>query len=382
LIAGRGFAQAPDDTVKFRAGVNLVVVPVVARTKDGQEVADLTKDAFSLFDNGKQIDIQRFTVERMMQNVAVARPAAASGGTGAESPSRPAAAAPMAIPDHFIAYLFDDLAIGNFGDLVWVRDGAMRHMTKLLPGDRAAIFTTSCETMLDFTDDREKLRQTVAKLQVLPIPICGTVVGQQNGSGPISPESLQLSLSATIAGVVQRMSNMPGQRSVVYVGYGISWRPDILEAVIHYALRTKVVIHTLDAHTLNPLGANADYSTAGMTNPQQLQNQLHNLDDALRRLGAQEGMVDLANGTGGTAVNNTNDADGAYRKLATPEWVYMLGFTPGEAAIDKQTNEVKAHKLKVKVKDSRKLSLLARPSYYPPLPGGQQGKQTERRPQP
>jgi hypothetical protein len=119
-----------------------------------------------------------------------------------------------------------------------------------------------------------------------------------------------------------------------------------------------------------------------MTNPQQLQNQLHNMDDALRWLGAQEGMVDLANGTGGTAVNNTNDADGAYRQMATPEWVYMLGFTPGEAAIDKQTNEMKAHKLRVKVKDSRKLSLLARPSYYPPLPAGQQGKQTERRSQP
>ena len=91
------------------------------------------------------------------------------------------------------------------------------------------------------------------------------------------------------------------------------------------------------------------------------------------RILAMQGLRELAHATGGTAVEGTNDAKGAYRKLATPEWVYMLGVTPGEAVVDKKTHEVKAHELKVKLTDQRKLSVQARQSYYPPAPAGEQG---------
>jgi len=61
------------------------------------------------------------------------------------------------------------MAFTRFEDLVRMRYGAMKHIDELLAGERAAVFTTSCRTTLDFTDDREKLRQAVSKVQFKPL---------------------------------------------------------------------------------------------------------------------------------------------------------------------------------------------------------------------
>ena len=72
---------------------------------------------------------------------------------------------PSAVPDRFIAYVFDDIHLkGRFGD------GACRRRSpsgrkSLGPGSRAAIFTTSGQVVLDFTDDRDKLHETLGRIQ-------------------------------------------------------------------------------------------------------------------------------------------------------------------------------------------------------------------------
>ena len=68
-------------------------------------------------------------------------------------------------PDRFVAYLFDDVHM-KFTDLAQARDAAGRHLdASLEPGSRAAIYTTSGQTMLDFTDDRAKLHETLLRLR-------------------------------------------------------------------------------------------------------------------------------------------------------------------------------------------------------------------------
>ena len=40
-------------------------------------------------------------------------------------------------------------------------------------------------------------------------------------------------------------------------------------------------------------------------------------------------LGEIADGTGGTFIQNTNDLEGGFRRLATaPEYMYMLGFAP------------------------------------------------------
>ena len=58
-------------------------------------------------------------------------------------------------------------------DLMQVRAAAERHIDEaLVPTDRAAIYTTSGRTTLDFTDDRAKLHATL--LRITPQPVART----------------------------------------------------------------------------------------------------------------------------------------------------------------------------------------------------------------
>jgi len=345
-------AQSADDSVTFKAGVNLVMVPVVVRDSSGQIVTGLKKEDFTLLDNGRAATIASFSVEKPGQHVTLEKPE-----VGAVKAAPAAANTPMVVPDHFVAYLFDDVGWGGFNDLTWSRDGALRHLETLHPGDRVAVFTTSCQTMVDFTADREKLKQAIAKLELNPhmLPQCQPV-----GWNPNAPTSFG---KATVPGeealsrTVRRLAALPGQRSIVYVATAITGDPKYLvpylESLSRLALREKVVINTLEAGGLHtnspdagtPINGNAQQITASVTQMQQ---------------SATTGrfwLSTLAYDTGGTAVQNTNDADAAYGRLGTPDLMYVLGFNP--TLVDN-----KLHHLKIELKGRAKLALQARNSYF------------------
>ena len=367
-------APPGEDTTTFKAGTNLVMVPVVVRDSGGNAVPDLRQEDFTLLDNGKPMEIRQFQVETPGQRIAEEKPAPDTATPAAKH-------APMVVPDHYVAYVFDDVNFTDFGDLVWVRDGAMRHMAMLQPGDRAAIFTMSCTAALDFTADREALRRTLSKLQfAVPRNLCSDLkevtppAGANEPSGWVltsqptqEPQPLQ---SLMLKRIVDRMSTLPGQRSIVLVSHGIAWGASgfrALQETIDAALRRKVVINTLSAYGLHVTTPGADSALTG--NAQQLESAMQNQRQAESREGV--GLSTLAYGTGGTFVENTNDADAAYRRLATPETVYMLGFSPAEADLDG-----KLHHLKVTV-DRRGVSLQARANYYAATLAQQQNARSE-----
>ncbi len=309
---------------KFKAETNVVLVPVVVRDKDGKAVANLTRDDFQLSDNGKPREINGFTVERSGTRVARER----SVTTAREK----SGAAEMVIPDHFIVYVFEDRTFARPDILAWVRDAAMRHMATLQPGDRVAVITGTCTVNLDFTDDRAKLEAAISKLQYKAHSIC---------NDPPRTERIDPLLRA-----IRRLSFLPGQRSIVYVSGDLSVDPYYLQQVTDLAVHSQVVINTLNSGGL-PDGAPSEPASPQSTAEQMAANQ------------GNLGVSALAYGTGGTLVENTNDADSAYRRLATPDWVYVLSFTPEEDA-DKRA----FHHLKVGLKDRRGFTLQARRGYY------------------
>ena len=68
-------------------------------------------------------------------------------------------------PESYVAYLVDDVHLER-GDLLQTRQAMHRHLDGSLdPTSRAAIFTTSGVTLVDFTADREKLHSAVNRLQ-------------------------------------------------------------------------------------------------------------------------------------------------------------------------------------------------------------------------
>jgi VWFA-related protein len=156
-----------DVPATFSTKVNLVMVPVVVRDAKGKAIGTLQKEDFQLFDKGKPQVITRFAVEKAGEAVIPAE--VATDDAALEKSDAPAlSAAPAPIAQRFVLYLFDDVHLKT-QDLIQARDAADRHLTETLDATtRAAIFTTSGQGNLDFTDDRVKLHEALMKLMSRP----------------------------------------------------------------------------------------------------------------------------------------------------------------------------------------------------------------------
>ena len=188
----------------FKVNVKLVTVRVVVRDAQGHAVGNLHKEDFNLFDNGKPQVISHFSVEQPGTQAAKERQTS-DEKAGEKLPS---------VPEHYIAFVFDDIHI-KFGDLVRSRTAAERHIATLLPTDRAAIFTTSGQTTLDFTDDRAKLHDTLLRLQ--PRPIAGTGIAE-------CPD-----ISYYMADLIQNKNDIQAEQAAVQDALGCSPLPCVAE---------------------------------------------------------------------------------------------------------------------------------------------------------
>jgi len=397
-----------DTPATFRTKVNLVLVPVVVRDKFGHAVGHLKKEDFQLFDRGKLQSISSFSVESSATQTAPPKPeTAASNSAGS-----PAAATPPAMPNRFVAYVFDDVHL-EMADLMQVRNAAERHTNEsLAPTDRAAIFTTSGRDTLDFTDDRAKLHTALLRLNPQPIArsmtqqcpdidyyqadliinkndlialraavedaiVCmsldrtdpSSVSVAQTAARSVAAQTLQagdsesqISLQA-IKSAVRRISIMPGQRTVVLISPGFLTLFDLQQDktdIIDRAIRSNVIISSLNARGLFTVipGGDASRPSAQSTTGALIKSQY----ETVSATQAEDVLAELAHGTGGLFFHNNNDlAEGFRRVAARPTFIYVLGFSPQNLKLDGRF-----HALKVTVRSPGKLEVQARSGYYAP----------------
>jgi VWFA-related protein len=386
----------------FKTRVNLVRVPVVVRDSKGRAIGTFTKDNFQLFDKGKPQAITVFSVEKSGSVAAKeARTAdtvpAAAAGESAPLPD---------VPERFVAYLFDDTHLRS-SDLMRVRDAAGRQLAGLQKTDRAAICTTSGQDQLDFTDDADKLHQTLLRLRsrstqdpggVASCPdisyyMADMMVNKEDPAAlnaatqevlacePSSPdpgrearyaamrvlargtEETHLSLTV-LRDLIRRMSAMPGQRIIVMVSPGF-YAPEAQEDksdVLDRAIHANVLINSLDARGLwtDP---SLDASNPGRAASPIFASAKQQYDRASASAEADV-LAEMAYGTGGTFFENSNDLDAGFRQLvAAPEYYYILGFSPQNLKVDGSF-----HSLKVSFKPpaTAGLGIQARKGYYAP----------------
>jgi VWFA-related protein len=156
-----------DAPFTFSTAVNLVLVPVVVRDREGHTIGTLKKEDFQLFDKGKLQEISKFSVEKAETPPTLPDTSIETDANG-NPQAKPGGPAAQPIAGHFIMWLFDDLHL-SFGDLAQTRQAAKRVLKEsFAPGTRAAVYTTSGHTSLDFTDDRDKLDATLDQIRPWP----------------------------------------------------------------------------------------------------------------------------------------------------------------------------------------------------------------------
>jgi VWFA-related protein len=413
-----------DNPVPLESRVNLVPVRVVVRDSNGNAVANLHREDFQLFEDGKPQIVSNFTIETL---------ASLSGGVAGtnagESKGEPAPAQPVAgflPPGRFVALLFDDPHL-NLQDLMQARIAASSYVDKYLaPTDRVAVFTVSGQMQTDFTDDRAKLHEKLAALlprgvtagdpsKSADCPVMDyyeaveiqdhhdtdvmNVATQdalaclaEQSAGPVAQSAAQQAVlieqaetlaQATalrmeemgdeetgyalrrIKEVVDRMSVLPGQRSIVLISPGFIYpnREQEFSELIDRAIRENVFVNTLDARGLYTpdLGdislANNDPNpvTAGY------RTRLHVAGQASQI----EVLIDLALDTGGLSFHDNNDLGEGLREIvAAPEAYYLLAFVPQNLKYDGRF-----HSVRVQLAEKNKYTIQARKGFYAPKHG-------------
>jgi VWFA-related protein len=159
-------AQGKNQAFQLSVERNEVVVRVVALDSDGKAVRGLSENDFLLFDNGKQQVISGFSTQgRSAPAEAASAPGTAKPAPGAEAARGAQAAGAAGIPNQYVALYYDDLWM-PFSNVVYTREAAKRYLdTEVKPDDRVGIFTATGQGDVDFTADREKLDQALAKLR-------------------------------------------------------------------------------------------------------------------------------------------------------------------------------------------------------------------------
>ena len=382
------------------------MVRVVVRDGSGKIVTNLKKEDFQLTDNRKPQVISSFSTEtpeshKVESTTKAPEPDADGNGDSA---------AIAALPQRFVAVMFDDTDM-LIEDTVWVRSAATRLFASLAPTDRVGIYSTSGQVTQEFTQDHERLKESL--LAVVPRPLAGNSSGihdcpeidyyqadqienkhdsqaldvaiedalqcafqgdpkMRQAAQNLAESTAQRVLTSGdtqtefvyrhIEDVMRRLAGMPGQRVMVFVSPGFLITSVLTlesSSLIDRANRANVVINTIDARGLytpdlgdisNPSSVSA--SSAG-----------YRLSYRLQAQSAQsEILAQLADGTGGTFFHNRNDIDEGLREAAAaPSLSYLLGFSPQNLKLNGSY-----HTLKVSLAGKQKLNVQARRGYYAP----------------
>jgi VWFA-related protein len=411
-----------EPTFKLQSERNLVLVRVVVRDAKGATVDNLRKEDFQLFDHGKLQTISQFSMEKPAVKAPESPPPKSAEKTAAEAEATDEAAMPASTARRFVALYFDDVNT-PLENLNRARDAADHFLTHFIQaGDRVALFTSSGQKQVDFTDNLAQLHQALFELQPHPIMgedrSCGAIPpyeayliaersdptalaiateemlncnpcpsvpaqvhgvqvtpdecmgmaqGRANSAAMETLRRSEMISTATLRGIesiVRVLTSLPGQRSMVIVSGGFlteTLRYE-LSQLSDRALRAGVIINALDARGLYVDSTlDASQATIAVTQRGDMIAQKHTMLMVSARLEA-EGMRTLALDTGGIFFENSNDLEAGFRKTAgVPETFYDLAFSPQNLKLDGAF-----HPLQVKLVSHNGLAVQARRGYYAP----------------
>jgi VWFA-related protein len=356
--------QTPDMVI--RINVNLVQVDAVVTDGKGHPVTDLKPGDFEIRQDGKLQNITNFSYIDTTPGQTGVR-----GGpvhTAKKAANDPAAPPPVPLRTSQIrrtfAMVVDDLGLAATS-LFYVRDALLRFVDQdMQPGDLAAVIRTSAGmgSLQQFTTDKRLLHRAIDQIRFTSFGRVGLdsfePLGQGvRGTATVERASMMTagSLSA-IHGVVSGLRDLPGRKLLVLftedlrmVQQGASDARSMLamNRLTDAADRSSVVISSIDPRGLQYYGPTAADRPGGMMAGANVASQR-----SADVFNSQDGMVRLADATGGLFLHNNNDIPGQlHRAVEDANGYYLIGYHPDASTFDRKTGEPsRFHHIQVRVK--------------------------------
>lgn len=372
---GEPTIQTSEQDNVVRISTQLVQIDAVVTDRKGNHVDDLKEEEFELLVDGKKQPLTYFSLTKLKRETPPPTPP-----KEANAPKTPA---PTSMPTRnlepekvarTIAFVVDDLGL-SFESTYYTREALKKFVSQeMQEGDLVGIIRTGrgLGALQQFTSDKRILYTAIDKLTWNPISRDmiprfgvndpGAVPGEdeesrqarqdaQNRSNEFRDTVFSVGTLGAINFVVRGLRELPGRKMVVLMsdGFQLFGRDrdntqvlDNVRRLVDLANRSSVVIYSLDAKGLLPLGMTAADDVSQMSQ-QQINERYSQQSQAL--FDSQEGLTYVARETGGFAVLNNNDLSlGINRVLKDNESYYLLGFDPEDASFDR-----KFHSLKVRV---------------------------------
>jgi VWFA-related protein len=325
VTAVAAVAQQDPSGPTFRAGTRLVEVDVVARSK-GSRATGLSKEDFTLFDNGKPQKISFFSVRSSRSPTPGAVPLPA--GTVSNRPERDGNAA----GDTTV------LLIDQKNTPQEVQAFAIQRVVKFVKmrrrGDRIGIYTFGKDGKLqavqEITDNGESLNRGADSLKARDpsyrdLDTGGMTAHAVEGFLALEFQERGLDTKYALEGIAHHLANVPGRKSLIWVStsfplfnpeLGIEFRPDMDEAA--RALNdANMALYAVDAHgligSLSGMIAMSNAESAGPQSQAQVRLQMmgrggRNIDPLDAPGAGLNTMNMLADLTGGLVFYNKSNA--------------------------------------------------------------------------
>jgi len=343
-----GAAQATGQSPAMRFMVRLIQVTVVAEDNQGNPVADLKKEDFTLRDNGVAQKLSFFAPQNSYApEFSTVGSSATANYFSNHVESSPSGANSVTI------LLFDALNT-NFKDLSYARTRVLNFLQHMQPHDQVALYVLTPSTlyvMHDFTNDSKTLVRLMggdsdktvdssAANSSAPGPndvkiekLMADTLGESNRFYKGQPINIVETTSNAMLEIARQTVNIPGRKNLVWISGGF---PVYMGAAIPLGARDEGQDYTASlSSTAKQLG-DADIAVypvdaRGLIGPRGGRPVSPNMD----------AMVLISNATGGRPYYNTNDIATSIRKAVDDSRVsYVLGYYPSNDKWDAKFREL------------------------------------------
>ncbi len=340
--------QAQEPQVGFKVSANLILVDVRIVDADGRPVMGLTRDDFTLLEEGQVQTIDHFqeiSLPLTSSRVEVDRP-----DQPPRSPSPASETDQVMAPDKRLLILFFNFSSADLQDAEMMKKAAHEFLQEQFdPSDSVAVlaFDNGLEMITDFTSDRIILSQAIGRLssgeQGLDVSLPEDDSAEAASDGGFIADETEFALFETnqqlsaIEAVADAFRDVSGRKALIYFSSGFSSRgienDDQMRWTTDLCNRSNISIYAVDSRGLVALSPGGGAHRGGGRGTG-IYTGRADLNQMASLVQSRETLYALAADTGGASLMDDNDLSQIFRKAREDSsHYYLIGYyTPAPPA--------------------------------------------------